>query len=77
METNPLTFSATTAAIGRRLRAEVKSFHEDEDGLTIVEQLLILAVSVIILAGLLMWLFPNAWQAIRIRMNALINSNYM
>jgi hypothetical protein len=60
------------ATIARRLRAEVLALHNDEDGLSTVEMLLLLAVGVIILLAVVGFIFPQAWTRIKQWINNLL-----
>lgn len=52
------------AAAGRRIRAEVVAFHNDEEGLSTVEMLLLLLIGVVILAALVKLILPGVWDKI-------------
>jgi hypothetical protein len=53
------------AALRERVRAEVESFHKDEDGLSTIEMMLILLVGVLVLAFLISYFWDDVWSVIQ------------
>lgn len=55
--------------------AEMQRFNADEDGLDIIEKILVLFVCVVILIGLLLYFNQNLWTSVKSKVAELIGAS--
>jgi len=56
-------------------RRELAAFHQDEEGLTTVESILLVGAGVLIMIGLMKWMQPNVTSKVSQKVQALLGIN--